>query len=93
VVVTRHVQDGFQTNTEVQRLDGYIRSRLSGDYDYAEAETCWRQAGGNCIHLLPTAPVDVSSSQVRQRIRAGKAITDLVPPAVNAYIEQKELYR
>ena len=93
VVVTRHVQDGFQTNAEVQRLDGYIRSRLSVDYDYVEAETCWRQAGGNCIHWLSTTPMDISSSQIRQRIRAGKAITDLVPPAVNAYIELKELYR
>jgi nicotinic acid mononucleotide adenylyltransferase len=30
---------------------------------------------------------------VRDRIRAGKTLTGLVPPLVDAYIEQKELYR
>ena len=93
VVVSRCVDGRMQTSDDVSRLGDYIRSRLSGDYDYLEAQTCWQQAGGNCIHLLPTTPVDISSSQIRQRIRAGKAITDLVPAAVNAYIEQKELYR
>lgn len=38
----------------------------------------------------PTAPA--SSTEVRQRIRTGVAIGDLVPPAVAAYIEKHGLY-
>ena len=93
VVLSRWVDGRMQTGDDVSRMEGYIRSRLSGDYNYNEEQICWQQVGGNRIHLLPTTPVEISSSQVRQRIRAGKAIADLVPPAVNAYIEQKELYR
>ncbi len=93
VVVTRGVEDGLPTGSEVSILSTYIRSRLSGEYSYLKNQSCWQHTGGNCIHLLTTTPVNISSSQVRQRIRTGKAIADLVPPAVRAYIEQKELYR
>jgi len=93
VVVSRRVEGGMPTSAEVSRMDGYIRRRFSGDYDFVEETFCWQRAGDNYIHLLPTQPIDISSSQIRRRIRAGKEITSLVPPKVNAYIEQKELYR
>ena len=93
VVLSRWVDGRVQTGDDVSRMEGYIRSRLSGDYNYNEEQICWQRVDGNRMHLLPTTPVEISSSQVRQRIRAGKAIADLVPPAVNAYIGQKELYR
>jgi nicotinate-nucleotide adenylyltransferase len=93
VVVTRYVMDRQHARDDVSRLDDYIRSHLSEDYQSIQAQNCWRNTAGSCIHLLPTPPVDISSSRIRQRIRAGKAIGDLVPPAVNTYIEQKELYR
>ena len=83
----------MQASDDVSLMDSYIRSRLSEDYNYVDEPPCWQRAGENRIHLLPTQPVDISSSQIRQRIRAGKEIVDLVPPTVNAYIEQKELYR
>jgi nicotinate-nucleotide adenylyltransferase len=74
-------------------MDSYIRAQLPGDYVYDPQQTCWQRVDGNRILLLSTRPVDISSSQVRQRIRDGKAIDDLVPPPVKAYIENKELYR
>ena len=37
--------------------------------------------------------VDVSSTEVRERVRAGRPIDDLVPPAVARLIEEHELYR
>ena len=93
VVVSRRVDGRMQAGDEFGRMDGYIRSGLSGDYHYVDEQSCWQRAGKNKIHLLSTQPVDISSSQIRQRIREGKEIVDLVPPSVDAYIEQKELYR
>jgi nicotinate-nucleotide adenylyltransferase len=92
-VVTRSVDDPGHARDDVSRMDAYIRSRLSGDYHCDRAQSCWRDADGNSIHLLPMAPIDISSSRVRDRRKAGKGVADLVPAAVNAYIEQKELYR
>lgn len=43
--------------------------------------------------LLPTRRIDVSSTEVRQRARAGRSLHGFVPDAVVAYIEQARLYR
>lgn len=93
VVATRSVDDPGPGRDDIGRMDAYIRSRLSDAYHYDRTQARWSDADGNCIHVLPMVPVDISSSQVRQRRKAGKAVGDLVPAAANAYIEQKELYR
>ena len=38
-------------------------------------------------------PVDVSSTEIRRRVRAGESISGLVPPAVAEYIRTHKLYR
>ncbi|NBC10642.1 MAG: nicotinate (nicotinamide) nucleotide adenylyltransferase [Planctomycetes bacterium] len=43
--------------------------------------------------LIEVPAMDVSSTMVRDRLAAGQAIDDLVPPAVAAYIRSQGLYR
>jgi len=42
---------------------------------------------------LPTRLVDVSSTEIRERIRQGKSIRGFVPESVGAFIETERLYR
>ena len=42
--------------------------------------------------LLDAPLLDVSSSDIRERVRAGRTIRYLVPPDVSAYISEKKLY-
>jgi nicotinate-nucleotide adenylyltransferase len=44
-------------------------------------------------HMVPLPMLDISSTQVRQRVATGQDITPLVPPAVARYIETHGLYR
>ena len=45
-------------------------------------------------HAVVTLPMmDVSSTDIRQRVADGQGIDALVPPAVARYIEQHNLYR
>jgi nicotinate-nucleotide adenylyltransferase len=44
------------------------------------------------IFLLPAATPDVSSTNVRERVRRGESIHALVPPLVEAHIRQHGLY-
>jgi len=37
--------------------------------------------------------IDISSTQIRRRIRSGQAYRSLVPPAVYSYIREQHLYR
>ena len=45
------------------------------------------------VELFAITPVDVSSSEIRDRVGAGDSIDGLVPPAVATEIERLGLYR
>ena len=45
------------------------------------------------IHVLMTPHLEISSSVIRMRIRAGLSVRYLVPRAVEEYIERRGLYR
>lgn len=45
------------------------------------------------MRRLPTRRIDVSSTEIRERVRAGKSIRGFVPDAVGTYIEGGGLYR
>ena len=44
-------------------------------------------------HVIDVHRMDVSSTEIRARIAAGRDISRLVPPAVEAYIHENALYR
>ena len=45
------------------------------------------------VRLLDMPSLDVSSSDIRERVRLGRSIRYLVPSEVEAYIREKNLYR
>jgi nicotinate-nucleotide adenylyltransferase len=45
------------------------------------------------VIILPSRMVDISSSDIVRRIRAGKSVRYLLPDAVLSYIEQHQLYK
>ena len=45
------------------------------------------------IVRVPSPAIDIAASDLQRRIRAGLSIAHLVPPAVEAYIAQNDLYR
>lgn len=42
---------------------------------------------------LEGAPLDISGTDIRRRVREGLPIGDLVPPSIEAYIHKHDLYR
>ena len=57
-----------------------------------------RRTGGGAVpagvgRVIDTRRVDVSSTEIRARVRAGKSIRGFVPEPVAAYIEGRRLYR
>jgi nicotinate-nucleotide adenylyltransferase len=47
---------------------------------------------GDAVRVLETPLIEVSSSDIRERVRSGLSIRYLVPDRVIAYIEEKNLY-
>lgn len=45
------------------------------------------------VKVLPTNVVDVSSTEIREKLAAGKDISELVPQSIAEYIAANDLYR
>lgn len=61
--------------------------------DDVELPTVMREAPGREPIVLASRRVDVSSTEVRARVRAGLSIRGFVPDAVAAYVAEARLYR
>jgi len=88
VVTTR---PGFPLDAAGGVLGGRLRPRLQAlAGDESAAETSF---GPGRIFLLPIPALDISSTEIRRRVRAGETIRGLVPAAVETYIHDRGLYR
>lgn len=47
---------------------------------------------GARVHVVDTPVIDISSTQIRQRIRAGRPVHSMMPDQVAAYIKERRLY-
>jgi len=61
-------------------------------YDLSQLRTTLPAHLLQAIDILPVPQVDVSSSEIRRRVRAGMPVTYLVPDPVEAYIRKRRLY-
>src|SRR5687768_6517707 len=75
----------------LERLAGEVEmiaiSRSGSDLSALAPEPTWPP-----VHVLDIAPVDVSASDIRSRVKQGLPIDDLVPYNVLAYIRAQGLY-
>ncbi|MGB0715445.1 MAG: nicotinate-nucleotide adenylyltransferase [Phycisphaerae bacterium] len=63
--------------------------------DWKPLTDCVGAEGVNALRdgLLVTPAIEISSSEVRQRIQDGRSIRNLVPRSVESYVEANGLYR
>ena len=72
----------------------YVRreSDRAMDDEIVQKIALYNQTYGKVVRRIVTDPIEVSSTQVREAIRAGLGIDALVPARVAAYIKENGLY-
>ncbi len=81
----RHFHQWYQPEAILQRVQVVVLRRPGPPRPASPYDTR--------VRFLDSRLVDISSSEIRQRIREGRSIRYLVPPEVRAYIEAHRLYR
>ena len=71
----------------------FARTKISDAYALSGQGDCLVHPQKQAIHLAPVTPMDISSTHIRQMIHDGQSIGRWVAPEVEAYIENKGLYR
>lgn len=59
---------------------------------YDPATLSYRHRSGTLLQFLPITRIDISATAVRERARLGESIRYLVPPEVERYIRDRQLY-
>jgi len=82
---------GFELDRAGNVLGGRLRDSMGplADVECAAGALAPRTR----IFLLPIQALDISSTEIRERIRRGETLDGLVPAPVDAYIREHQLYR
>ncbi len=74
-------------------LGDYLRAQISVEYKFSVGDKAFVHHTKKPVYLHNGSLMDISSSRVREMIKQGRSVKNLVPLAVDEYIEKKGLYK
>ena len=77
---------------QILTLCRFIGAVRPGRIQKAEEVVASFKKRGKNIELLPVPAIDISSTDIRNRIRNGKSVRYMVPEKVYTYIKEKRMY-
>lgn len=85
IIVTR---PGYERKSLAESLPLEVRD----EFCYDSAKGCYGHALGHCLNFLEVTLLDISSTEIRKRLKTGKSIKYLVPQKVEEYLKENKLY-
>ena len=93
VIVMARPSDRYQSVQQGWKiLKEYIKSKISADYRFSGSQNAFISADWQPVYICDIKALDISSTQIRQRVKQKQTIENWVPARVAEYIHQKGLY-
>jgi nicotinate-nucleotide adenylyltransferase len=89
---TAHFIVMTRPGSKLSSIEHFIHTHISEAYQYDPALNRYMHPGRCTIFCVNITQIDVSASEIRDRIRHGHSIRFLVPDTVGAFIAEKGLY-
>lgn len=85
IIVTR---PGYEKRSLGESLPLEVR----GEFCYDAAKCCYSHVSGHCLNFLEVTLLDISSTEIRKRLKTGRSVKYLVLQKVEEYIKGNKLY-
>lgn len=79
-------------NHPPKALDKVLPVELAAKFWYDSGVNAFVNSGGNSITYLETTPIDISSSDIRERVGKGRTVRYLLPDSAIEFIKKEGLY-
>jgi nicotinate-nucleotide adenylyltransferase len=93
IVIARPAEDYPDARQGWRILETYLKSTLSADYQFNSEQACYRLDGKQPVHICDIQAMDISSTNIREKVKRKQSIENLVTPEVADYIRLKGLYK
>jgi len=93
IVMSRPQAGSPGGSLDVATLQDYLKRTVSTKYIFSSSESCFEHPDKKPIFVMDIKPLDISSTDVRFRIKHNRSVGSLIPEAVEAYIQTRGLYK
>lgn len=90
---TAHFIVMTRPGSKLGSVESFIHANISEAYQYDRTSNRYVHPEWCSIFCLRITHLDISASEIRERIRHGRSIHFLLPDAVEDYVEKRGLYR
>ena len=93
IVMTRPGSGNRQLPPARETMQAYLDARISDGYVFESETGGFSHPVLQPVRLFTTTPVDISSTEIREKIMRQQPFEQLLPEGVAAYISRKGLYQ
>ena len=92
IVIARPMFDYNDLASRWDRLEKFIKSKISNEYKFSDSSACFVHSKAKPIYIFDVTALDISSTRIRDLIKKNQPAKFLIPAEIENYINSRGLY-